>query len=51
MPEAMLIHISDTPSPGSAEATVSPIAEPKVRSTNDSAAARMAPPRIAGQST
>ena len=42
---------SDTPSPGSAETIVSPMAEPKVSRTSDSAAEGRAPARIAAQST
>ena len=42
---------SETPSPGSADTAVSPIAEPKVSSTKAIAAASTAPARIAGQST
>ena len=42
---------SETPSPGSNEATERPIAEPKVRSTKESATASAVPAKIAGQST
>ena len=47
----MASHLSDTPSPGSKEATERPIAEPKVRSTKERATASAVPAKIAGQST
>ena len=51
MPEAMPSQRSDTPSPGSTEATERPIAEPKVSRTKDNATASAVPARIAPQST
>ena len=51
MPEAMAIHLIETPSRARRRRTESPMAEPKVSRTKDNATASAVPAKIAAQST